>query len=109
MWSYVFEVYSESLSFIKKHRSDESAEYMVYQQIPFFACYNFFIDAIHQKDISRYIYAQETGTPAYSGDYGQQPAVWVEKYFIIKKTLNEMSRVSSKKQQQAIKKKHGIV
>ena len=97
------EVYYEALSF----GSDESAESMVCQQLPFFACYNFFIDTIYQKDISRYIYAQETGTPAYSGDYGQQPAVWVEKFFIIKKTLNDMKRVSSKKQQQAIKKKHG--
>jgi len=97
------EVYYESLSF----RSDESAESMVYQQLPFFACYNFFIDSIYQKDISRYIYAQETGTPAYSGDYGQQPAVWVEKFFIIKKTLNDMTSSRNKKQEAAIKKKHG--
>ena len=97
------EVYYEALSF----SSDESAESMVYQQLPFFACYNFFIDPIYQKDISRYIYAQETGTPAYSGQYGQQPEIWVKKFFIIKKTLNDMTNVSRKKQQKAIKKKHG--
>jgi len=97
------EVYYEAVLF----RSDESTESMVYQQIPFFACYNFFIDPIYQKDISRYIYAQETGTPAYSGQYGQQPAVWVEKFFIIKKTLNDMVSASRKKQQKTIKKKHG--
>ena len=97
------EVYYEALSF----SSDESAESMVYQQLPFFACYNFFIDPIYQKDISRYIYAQETGTPAYSGQYGQQPAVWVEKFFIIKKTLNDMVNTSRKKQQKTIKQKRG--
>tara|TARA_Y100001951_G_C11093473_1_gene158014 strand:+ start:285 stop:515 length:231 start_codon:yes stop_codon:yes gene_type:complete len=71
---------------------------MVFQQLPFFACLNQFIDPILQTDISKYIYCQESGIQPYSGSYGEQPAIWIEKYFIIKRTISEMERVAIKQQ-----------
>ena len=56
----------------------------VVSQMPFFACMNIFFDNKIQKDIQRYIYCKEFGVPAYSGSYGEQPAKWVEKSFVIK-------------------------
>ena len=102
---YTWEIYKESSLFIKEHHSKDSADYTVFQQIPFFACFNYFIEPIYQKDISRYIYSQETGTQPYAGDYGEQPGIWVEKFFIIKKTLADMTNTSRRKQLK--KQKHG--
>ena len=48
--------------------------------------YNIINDKI-QKDISRYIYSKDTGTPPYSGTYGDTPHIWVLKYFIIKQAM----------------------
>ena len=56
-------------------------------QLPFFTCNNIIYDKDIQKDIQRYLYCKECNVPPYKGDYGEQPALWVEKYFIIKKAL----------------------
>ena len=56
-------------------------------QMPFFSCYNNIINKDIQKDIQRYIYTTETNVPPYEGDYGKQPALWVDKFFIIKEAL----------------------
>ena len=56
-------------------------------QIPFFACRNVIFDKELQKDIQRYVYCKESGVPPYKGSYNEQPAVWVEKFFIIKNTF----------------------
>ena len=56
-------------------------------QLPFFCCKNKVLKNEHQKDIQRYIYCKEFGVPAYGGSYGQQPAKWVEKSFVIKNAL----------------------
>ena len=53
-------------------------------QIPFFACCNIIFDRAIQKDIQRYIYCTQTGVSPYKGDYGDQPALWVDRFFIIK-------------------------
>ena len=56
-------------------------------QIPFFACFDNILDKKIQEDIRRYLYCTETNVPPYEGDYGNQPALWVEKFFIIKEAL----------------------
>ena len=56
-------------------------------QLPFFACKNILLDKNIQKDIQRYIYCSELGVSPYKGDYGQQPAKWVDRFFIIKKAF----------------------
>ena len=40
-----------------------------------------------QRDIQRYIYCNETGVPPYEGGYDEQPAVWLDRYFIIKQAF----------------------
>ena len=56
-------------------------------QIPFFACKNIIFDRDLQSDIQRYVYCKESGVPPYNGSYNEQPAMWVEKFFIIKNTF----------------------
>ena len=56
-------------------------------QLPFFTCRNIIHDKDIQKDIQRYLYCNECNVPPYSGAYDEQPALWVDRYFIIKKAL----------------------
>ena len=53
-------------------------------QLPFFSCKNFIMDKSIQDDIQRYIYCKDNNVPPYTGAYGDQPALWVETYFLIK-------------------------
>tara|TARA_Y100001963_G_scaffold58172_1_gene81426 strand:- start:4754 stop:4957 length:204 start_codon:yes stop_codon:yes gene_type:complete len=57
-------------------------------QLPFFACKNIVLDEKCQKDIARYVYCNDFGTPPYKGDYGKQPKKWIDKSFLIKKIIN---------------------
>jgi len=61
-------------------------------QLPFFVCGNFFLDREYQRDIERYIYCEQFGVPPYEGDYGSQPAVWIEKAFTIKSALAQKQK-----------------
>ena len=49
-------------------------------QLPFFTCRNHIFD----KDIQRYVYCKDNNVPPYEGGYDKQPALWVDKYFLIK-------------------------
>tara|TARA_R100001443_G_scaffold39447_1_gene52751 strand:+ start:2856 stop:3038 length:183 start_codon:yes stop_codon:yes gene_type:complete len=53
-----------------------------------------------QRDIQRYAYCTKTGVPPYSGSYGDQPALWVEKFFIIKNAFakKERKQIDGKRQ-----------
>ena len=55
--------------------------------MPFFTCRNIFYDKSIQRDIQRYIYCNETSVPPYEGGYNKQPAIWIDRYFIIKKAF----------------------
>ena len=57
----------------------------VVAQISFFACKNIFIDKEVQKDIQSYLYCDQFSVSPYKGDYGEQPCLWVEKVFLIRK------------------------
>jgi len=59
----------------------------VVKQLPFFTCTNVLLDKQAQKDISRYLYAENFGVPPYKGSYGEQPSKWIEKSFLIKKII----------------------
>jgi hypothetical protein len=56
-------------------------------QLPFFCCKNIIRSREYQKDIERYIYSEQFGISPYPGSYGEQPARWVDKAFIIKNAL----------------------
>ena len=62
----------------------------VKSQLPFFSCNNIVFDKEFQKDIERYVYCENFGIAPYSGSYGDQPAKWTQKSYIIKKALNKI-------------------
>ena len=68
------------------------------KQLPFFVCSNLLFTNEYQKAIERYIYCNETSTPAYSGSYGRQPARWVQMYFIIKQTFAQKEKYMNETQ-----------
>jgi len=69
-------------------------------QLPFFTCRNHFITKEMQGDIQRYVYCKDLGTNPYEGSYGNQPALWIDKYFVIKKAFAhlEKKKISENKQ-----------
>ena len=56
-------------------------------QIPFFTCPNHLLSKDIQRDIQRYIYCIDTSTPAYNGSFGEQPAIWIERFFYMKRAF----------------------
>ena len=69
----------------------------VVAQISFFACKNIFIDKEVQKDIQRYVYCTDNNVPPYEGGYDKQPALWVDRYFTIKKALAKKEKAEIEK------------
>ena len=87
VWAVIDLIAQETKSFNKNKGGDFDVNLSIISQIPFFACMNSVRDNAYLKLINQYIYCTETGTPAYSGSYGEQPARWVEHFFIIKNAL----------------------
>ena len=84
VWDYIDELIKES----KTRGSQFNLLQDIYEQLPFFVCLNVFLDKKYQKDISKYLYCRETGVPPHKGDYGDQPSLWLEKYYIIKNAID---------------------
>lgn len=61
-------------------------------QIPFFACSNTLYTLEMQNDIKRYLYCKENSVAPYPGSFSEQPFMWVEKYFIIKKAFAKLEK-----------------
>ena len=78
-----------------------STFYNIYEQLPFFCCYNNIINDDCQKDIAKYIYCDDTKVQAYSGCYGDIPTSWVEKHFIIKSALKMINKKLMEKNKNA--------
>ena len=66
-------------------------------QLPFFSCMNHVIDKKTQRDIQRYLYCKELGISPYKGSYGEQPAKWVDKFFLIKRALAKKEKIQIEK------------
>ena len=73
-------------------------------QLPFFACKMVVYDKKVQKDIQRYIYCEKFNVQPYPGSYGEQPAKWIEKTFIIKNEIGNKEELVANKM---IKEKDG--
>lgn len=73
---------------VKDFNQDESGDFDVdkslIKQLPFFCCTNVFYTHAIKRDIERYSYCKENNVSPYNGSYGDQPAKWVDKYFIMK-------------------------
>ena len=78
VWDYVTLLQRESEEHQKKGSSFTTL-IDLFEQLPFFVCNNKIIDEKAQKDISRYTYTKDTGTPPYPGSYGDVPHIWTRK------------------------------
>ena len=96
VWEVVDLIIEETREMNAKHGKSFDISASVQSQLPFFACNNIIFYKKIQKDISRYIYCENFKTPAYPGCYGEQPARWVQKSYIIKKALNRIQNKAIK-------------
>ena len=89
IWDYIMQLYEESKEAESKYPLMDIKE-----QLPFFCCPNYILDSSSQKDISKYIYCQEVGIPPHQGEYGQQPSLWIDKYWAIKSAMDVRASIS---------------
>ena len=68
----------------------------VMAQLPFFACKSILLDKESQRDIARFIYSGDFGVSPYEGSYGEQPAKWVAKAFLLKSLLERQKSKAMK-------------
>jgi len=68
----------------------------VMAQLPFFACNNILLDRESQKDIARFVYSRDFNISPYEGSYGEQPAKWVAKAFLLKSLLERQKSKAMK-------------
>ena len=80
----------------QKGRECDMAE-SINAQLPFFCCRNIIFEKEIQRDILRYIYCTNNNVPPYEGGYDKQPALWVDRYFIIKNALAKKEKASIEK------------
>tara|TARA_R100000781_G_scaffold28092_1_gene20811 strand:- start:383 stop:529 length:147 start_codon:yes stop_codon:yes gene_type:complete len=43
------------------------------------------------------LYCKDNNVPPYEGDYGKQPALWVDRYFIIRKAMAKKEKAMIEK------------
>ena len=86
VWDYINLLCQESEEHQKKGSSFTVLN-DIFEQLPFFTCNNNIIDKTIQKDISRYVYSEATGTPPYKGSYDDTPHIWIQKYYIIREAM----------------------
>ena len=100
VWDYIILLKEESEN-QKKQGSLFTTLNNVFEQLPFFCCINNILDENSQKDIAKYLYCNDTNTPPYSGCYGDTPVSWIEKYFLIKSTLEMRNKKLMEKNKNA--------
>ena len=92
----MYEVIELLIAEIKENNRRGGGEFDIAQsvnsQLPFFSCKNILFTKDIANDIQRYIYCTELGTSPYTGDYGSQPAKWVDRFFIIKKAFAKLEK-----------------
>ena len=97
VWAVIDLIAQETRSFNEEKGKEFDVVKSIVSQIPFFTCFNHIIDKKYLKLLNKYLYCTETGTPAHSGDYGDQPARWVQYFFIIKNAMaKKMNNVKQK-------------
>ena len=106
VWEYINKLVNISKDYKKnKGKGFASISLDIYEQLPFFVCNNTIIDEDFQSDIRKYTYCSETGQKAYPGEYGDTPALWVDKFFTIRNTLQEYKERIREKNEKKMKKK----
>ena len=87
VWDVIDLIIEETREFNEKKGKEFDIAKSVNAQLAFFTCNNLLLNREDQKDIERYIYSKEFGIQPYKGSYGEQPASWVDRAFIIKGAL----------------------
>ena len=87
VWKVIDLLIQETKEFNEKQGKEFDIESSVQAQLPFFSCKNAVFSKEMQKDIQRYIYCEKFGISPYKGDFGDQPCLWVDKAFVIKKAF----------------------
>jgi len=87
IWAVIELIALETKRFNEEKRKDFDVTKSIISQIPFFTCINHIRDEKYIKLLNKYLYCTETGTPAHSGSYGEQPARWIQYFFIIKNAM----------------------
>ena len=93
VWEVIDLLINETVELNKIKGNDFDLSINIISQIPFFSCLNHIRDIEHLKFINKYVFSTETGTPAYNGCYGEQPAMWVDYFFIIKNALAKKEKM----------------
>tara|TARA_R110001583_G_scaffold55380_6_gene168388 strand:- start:69 stop:488 length:420 start_codon:yes stop_codon:yes gene_type:complete len=97
VWAVIDLIAQETKFFNEEKGKEFDVVKSIVSQIPFFTCFNHIRDEKYLKLLNKYLYCTETGTPAHSGDYGDQPARWVQYFFIIKNAMaKKMNNVKEK-------------
>ncbi len=102
VWAVIDLIAQETKEFNEEKGKEFDVAKSIATQIPFFACFNHVRDENHLKLMNKYIYCTETGTPAHSGDYGEQPARWVQYFFIIKNAMAKKMNTMKEKAKQDV-------
>ena len=89
VWGVIKLIIEETREMNEKTNNEFSISGSVKSQLPFFACNNIVHDKNCQRDIQRYLYCDSFNAKPYPGSYGDQPARWVQKSFIIKNEFNK--------------------
>jgi len=97
IWAVIDLIVQETKEFNEEKGKEFDVAKSITAQLPFFGCINHVIEKKYSKLLNQYIYCTETGTPAYTGSYGEQPARWVQYFFIIKNAMaKKMNNVKQK-------------
>ena len=97
VWVVIDLIAQETKNFNEEKGKEFDVAKSIISQIPFFTCFNHIRDEKYLKLLNKYLYCTETGTPAYNGSYGEQPARWVQYFFIIKNAMaKKMNNVKEK-------------
>ena len=97
VWAVIDLIAQETKKFNEEKGKEFDVGKSIRSQIPFFTCFNHIRDEKYLKLLNKYLYCTETGTPAHKGSYGQQPARWVQYFFIIKNAMaKKMNNVKEK-------------
>jgi hypothetical protein len=97
VWAVIDLIAQETKNFNEEKGKEFDVAKSVATQIPFFGCLNHIRDEKYLKLLNKYLYCTETGTPAHSGSYGEQPARWVQYFFIIKNAMAKKQKMIQEK------------
>ena len=107
VWAVINLIAQETRQLNLEQGKDFDVSKSIISQIPFFTCVNHIRDGKYLKMLRKYLYCTETGTPAYKGGYGEQPARWVQYYFIIKNTIAKKEKTMMDNAKREAKMKQG--